>query len=110
MTFYDSDNMSQWFIVAIWERLESLPEGDEQIDFINTIINPKGECYDGVKDFCQDAIDTSARCRRLRACQHTYHQTCIDTWFQESVHCPSCRHDIRVSATSARGQPQQQHQ
>ena len=56
---------------------------------------------------CQDSIDTSARIRRLRACHHTYHQNCIDTWFQESVHCPTCRHDIRVSPPRARGQPPQ---
>jgi hypothetical protein len=62
MPFYDSDNMSQWFIVAIMERLEFLSEGDEQIDFINTIINPKGGLDDGVKDFCQDAIDMMVDC------------------------------------------------
>ncbi len=44
---------------------------------------------------CQESIEATARCRRLRACQHTYHQSCIDTWFQESIHCPTCRHDIR---------------
>jgi hypothetical protein len=33
--------------------------------------------------------------RRLNRCGHTFHTTCIDTWFQRNVHCPVCRHDIR---------------
>ena len=53
---------------------------------------------------CQEAIETSSRCRRLRTCQHTYHQTCIDTWFQESVFCPTCRHDIRERSHSTHQQ------
>lgn len=44
---------------------------------------------------CQDFIIASDTCRRLNPCQHTYHQVCIDQWFQRSVACPTCRHDIR---------------
>lgn len=44
---------------------------------------------------CQDAIVSTDTCRRLNPCQHTYHQICIDQWFQRSVACPTCRHDIR---------------
>lgn len=44
---------------------------------------------------CQDTIATNANVRRLRACQHSYHIGCIDQWFERSVFCPTCRHDIR---------------
>ena len=44
---------------------------------------------------CQDSIVSTDTCRRLNPCQHTYHQVCIDQWFQRSVACPTCRHDIR---------------
>ena len=44
---------------------------------------------------CQDVIAPTDTCRRLRDCNHTYHQICIDQWFQRSVFCPTCRHDIR---------------
>lgn len=44
---------------------------------------------------CQDAILSSDTCRRLRACGHVYHRSCIDQWYQRSVRCPTCRHDIR---------------
>lgn len=44
---------------------------------------------------CQDFILLTDSCRVLTGCQHVYHRGCIDTWFERSVYCPSCRHDIR---------------
>jgi len=44
---------------------------------------------------CQDIIEVNTRSRRINLCQHTFHQPCIDTWFQSSVTCPICRTDIR---------------
>lgn len=44
---------------------------------------------------CQDNLDMGNMVRRLTACTHTFHQECIDTWFERSVQCPVCRHDIR---------------
>ena len=44
---------------------------------------------------CQDFILLTDSCRLLTGCQHVYHRGCIDTWFERSVYCPSCRHDIR---------------
>ena len=45
---------------------------------------------------CQDVIESNQSVRRLTYCNHYFHQLCIDTWFQRNVHCPSCRHDIRI--------------
>ena len=44
---------------------------------------------------CQDSVVPTDLCRRLNACQHVYHKSCIDEWFTRSVFCPSCRHDVR---------------
>jgi hypothetical protein len=46
---------------------------------------------------CQDSIISTDSCRRLSPCSHVYHRSCIDQWFERSVHCPTCRHDIRIS-------------
>ena len=27
-------------------------------------------------------------------CLHSYHATCIDKWFEASVECPVCKHDV----------------
>ena len=48
---------------------------------------------------CQDFILLTDSCRLLTGCQHVYHRGCIDTWFERSVYCPSCRHDIRDATT-----------
>lgn len=44
---------------------------------------------------CQDAIPVNQMGRRLNACGHTFHISCIDQWFGRDVRCPTCRHDIR---------------
>ena len=49
-----------------------------------------------VCSICQDTIIPTDSARKLRTCGHSYHQFCIDQWFQRSVFCPSCRHDVRT--------------
>lgn len=44
---------------------------------------------------CQDIMEEGQEIRRLNHCHHVFHKSCIDTWFQRNVHCPTCRHDIR---------------
>jgi hypothetical protein len=49
---------------------------------------------------CQDTMEQGATVRKINACTHTFHRTCIDTWFQTNVHCPTCRHDVRSNTNS----------
>lgn len=49
---------------------------------------------------CQEDIQINEMGRRLTACGHTFHIRCIDRWFNENVHCPICRHDIRETNTT----------
>ena len=45
---------------------------------------------------CQDRMRQGENIRRLNACQHEFHDECVDNWFlHRSVVCPICRHDIR---------------
>ncbi len=44
---------------------------------------------------CQDSLTEEQQGRKLNACGHWFHQSCIDTWLERDVHCPVCRHDIR---------------
>ena len=50
---------------------------------------------DGVCAICQDTIAAMTEARTINACNHQFHKNCIDTWFQQNVRCPVCRHDIR---------------
>jgi len=44
---------------------------------------------------CQEVLRSEQEGRKLNACGHWFHRTCIDTWFQRHIICPICRHDIR---------------
>jgi hypothetical protein len=50
---------------------------------------------DEVCAICQDTIAATTEARTINACDHQFHTGCIDTWFQQNVRCPVCRHDIR---------------
>jgi hypothetical protein len=52
---------------------------------------------EGICAICQSEMSVGSEARSLSECEHTFHPGCIDTWFQRSVHCPVCRHDIRVT-------------
>lgn len=45
---------------------------------------------------CQDVMENGTNARVLNACNHRFHDTCIDTWFTGNVVCPVCRHDVRI--------------
>lgn len=47
---------------------------------------------------CQDALTTDAT--RITHCNHTYHRSCLHSWFTMSVRCPVCRYDIRGGQTA----------
>lgn len=44
---------------------------------------------------CQETIEANQPARLILHCEHWFHTSCIDVWFQQNVHCPVCRHDIR---------------
>lgn len=74
------------------------------MNFSNVLVVPTQEQINGELEphmhtttqqcpICQDDISSDGV--RLRVCQHSFHQSCIRTWFGASVRCPMCRRDIR---------------
>lgn len=53
---------------------------------------------------CQDSIVQNEIVRRLNACQHVFHESCLTTWFQRRATCPLCRNDIRSDVVGSQGQ------
>ena len=66
----------------------------EQIDEATTldtaIVMQEDNCA-----ICQEEIGMGQEMRTIDHCHHTFHQHCIDIWFQRNVRCTTCRHDIR---------------
>jgi hypothetical protein len=44
---------------------------------------------------CQYPMTDSQQIRRISYCRHSFHDSCINTYFTTNVRCPICRHDIR---------------
>lgn len=62
---------------------------------------------------CMDDFKPDDTVRVLPPCKHIYHVGCIDTWFQRSTQCPTCRADLRspeelAAVEQARQQMQRQ--
>ena len=53
------------------------------------------EADEEICTICQDRMAPGSEARAIRVCDHRFHTECIDTWFQRSVICPTCRHDVR---------------
>lgn len=59
-----------------------------RVDFVGAV--PDTQCA-----ICQAGFEIGEERRTLTHCDHEFHRACIDPWFQQNVHCPVCRHDIR---------------
>ena len=66
----------------------------QQIAANSTIVDVAS--INGACAICQENMDNTEQIRRLNRCHHMFHDDCIGTWLQQNVHCPTCRHDIRV--------------
>ncbi len=56
---------------------------------------------DNLCSICQEDWVHGDNLRIINHCSHIYHRACIDRWFESHVHCPLCRHDIRISGAEA---------
>ena len=79
---------------AFLDQRVSVFPSPEQIE-AGTILTTSVQTQEDNCSICQDPIEQDQVMRIIRHCTHRFHQECIDTWFQQHVSCPTCRHDIR---------------
>jgi len=48
-----------------------------------------------VCSICQENYTEGQAIRSITYCNHNFHKSCIDQWFERNVHCPVCRFDVR---------------
>lgn len=83
-----------------------------QVSSATTIRTLEADMEDNCS-ICQDTMRAGEAIRHITACNHTFHRSCVDTWFVRNVRCPVCRHDIRetrADPTAAQTAPPEQQQ
>jgi len=75
------------------QRVVVRPTAEQIAD--NTSVYISNRTEEGVCIICQETIEQNQELRKITACGHYFHKTCIDTWFTGYIQCPTCRHDIR---------------
>ena len=46
---------------------------------------------------CREDFIGSDVVRKINSCNHIFHISCIDIWFESNITCPVCRKDLRVN-------------
>ena len=72
-----------------------------QIDAGSTVVEGSTIGADVNCAICQEHTyadgESSHQWRQLH-CSHQFHRECVDSWLEQSVHCPVCRADIREAS------------
>lgn len=45
-------------------------------------------------EICHDAIQNDDILRMINVCNHSFHQECVDSWFENNKICPYCRCNV----------------
>ena len=63
--------------------------------YTNTNTNTESENNGQVKcEICHDIINNGEIVRMINVCNHSFHQECVDSWFENNKICPYCRCDV----------------
>lgn len=94
--FYHSEQSSRHMTDNIYnaftfEKNERVSLSTQQISEFQRMNNISGTCGVCLCDFSPEDEVLSLQPK----CSHTYHPDCITPWLTRSVHCPSCRIDLR---------------
>jgi hypothetical protein len=73
----------------------------QTIDRTTALRSAREEDEHEVCSVCQDEYTEGQAIRSITYCNHMFHKSCIDQWFEQNVHCPVCRFDIRQTPNPA---------
>ena len=90
-----------------WQEVDVVAT-QAQIDAGSTVVEGSTIGADVNCAICQEHTyadsNSTNQWRRLH-CAHEFHRECVDSWLEQSVHCPVCRADIRDPSGNASGAP-----
>jgi hypothetical protein len=73
---------------------------NQTIDRTTTLRSARPSDENEVCSICQDCYTEGQAIRSITHCSHRFHKSCIDQWFEQNVHCPVCRYDIRETPST----------
>ena len=90
---------------GFWHEVDVIASA-AQIDAGSTVVEGSTIGADVNCAICQEHTyadgESSHQWRKLH-CSHQFHRECVDSWLEQSVHCPVCRADIREPGGSGSG-------
>lgn len=95
---YDVDDMSDLIVNQLHdtymeEEAQPHPISTRTLRSLQRIRGSESRCGEESCSICLDAYEKRDSCIRL-PCEHTFHATCVERWFQAHHTCPSCRHKL----------------
>ena len=90
---------------GFWHEVDVIAT-QAQIDAGSTVVEGSTIGADVNCAICQEhtyADGNSSHQWRQLHCSHQFHRECVDSWLEQSVHCPVCRADIREASGSGSG-------
>ena len=51
-------------------------------------------------EICHDNINEGDILRMVNICNHSFHQECVDSWFENNTICPYCRCNVMENITT----------
>lgn len=49
---------------------------------------------------CRNNFNDNEIVRKIKSCQHIFHQQCLDSWLSRNITCPMCRNNIYPNTQS----------
>jgi hypothetical protein len=54
---------------------------------------------------CRANMEENTIIKKIKKCNHCFHQNCLDNWLKNHTTCPNCRQDIRQNETDEELEP-----
>jgi len=79
-------------------QIEELNQNTELIIYTPLESRTSGSAAE-ICGICRNNFQSMEICRKLLACQHFFHQRCVDSWLHRNNTCPMCRRSVVGSST-----------